>query len=124
MRVTPHAGPGRTPERSSDLKHTVPGSGAGPPVYFQHQRLHKQSVEILESAWLLHQEMNIATDQVETNTVKQLKSLFRKNRVDEMQQKMKALRSKWLQSDQDATLSIKAMFLYDDIVKNEMRLPE
>lgn len=68
--------------------------------------------------------MNIATDQVETNTVKQLKSLFRKNRVDEMQQKMKALRSKWLQSDQDATLSIKAMFLYDDIVKNEMRLPE
>lgn len=37
---------------------------------------------------------------------------------------MKALRSKWLQSDQDATLSIKAMLLYDDIVKNEIKLPE
>ena len=37
---------------------------------------------------------------------------------------MKALRSKWLQSDQDATLSIKAMLLYDDLIKNEIRLPE
>lgn len=37
---------------------------------------------------------------------------------------MKALRSKWLQSDQDATLSIKAMLLYDDVVKNDNKLPE
>ena len=41
-----------------------------------------------------------------------------------MQKKMKVLRNKWLQSDQDASLSIKAMLLYDDIVKNEIRLPE
>lgn len=44
----------------------------------------------------MHQEMNIHSDQVETNTVKQLKQLFKNNNVDEMQKKMKALRSKWL----------------------------
>lgn len=37
---------------------------------------------------------------------------------------MRALRSKWLPHDNDASLSLKAMILYDEVIKTGLKTPE
>lgn len=55
----------------------------------------ERSKRVLFDAWLLQLETNAMNEVVETNTVKQLKKLYRENNYDKVQKLMAALRSKW-----------------------------
>ena len=68
--------------------------------------------------------MTIKQDPIDPVTLKKLKNLYATNKLDEAQLKMRALRSKWLPHDNDASLSLKAMDLYDEVIKTGMKTPE
>ena len=95
-----------------------------PGQYYNNRRLLQQARGLLDNAWLMFQEMNIVTDPVETNTLKQLSILFKNNNMSDMQKKMNIIRSKWLESDFDASLSLQAMKIYNTVIKMGKDFPE
>jgi len=60
------------------------------------------------------------SEPIETNTVKQLTSIYDENTSD-LQQKMKALRSKWLECDEDSSMTFRAIQIYDDYIRFNIR---
>jgi hypothetical protein len=106
-------------EATTDMQKLSKGA-----KYYEKMRLSLQSHKVLESAWLLFQEMTIKHDVVDQVTLKKLKSLFRQNKLDEAQKKMRIVRPKWLAHDGDASLSLKAMQLYAEIIKTGAKTAE
>ena len=92
--------------------------------FYEQRRLEMQGNQVLEQAWLLFQEMTIKQESVDPITLKKLKNLYAKNRYDEVQMKMRVVRSKWLPHDNDASLSLKAMELYAEVIKTGIKTPE
>ena len=68
--------------------------------------------------------MTIKQESVDPVTMKKLKNLYARNKYDEAQMRMKVVRSKWLPHDNDASLSLKAMELYNEVIKTGIKTPE
>lgn len=68
--------------------------------------------------------MTIKQESIDPVTLKRLKNLYASKKYDEAQMKMRVVRSKWLAHDGDASLSLKAMELYDEVIKTGMKTPE
>mmetsp|Transcript_36224 Transcript_36224/g.55626 ORF Transcript_36224/g.55626 Transcript_36224/m.55626 type:complete len:187 (+) Transcript_36224:3021-3581(+) len=100
--------------------------------YFQKERFLLRGRQVLESAWLVSQQISkrrkaSSPDQrggaVEANkdlTSKELQKLFvlvNSRKFAKVQSQMEPLRSQWLASDADASLTIKSMKSFEDIVK-------
>ena len=91
----------------------------------QKERLHLQAKQVLLTAWLISQEMQICHDAVDSNTIKVMQNLRRNNKLNESQAKLAALRGdKWLIGDQDSSLTMMAIQKYDDHFKLGIEIPE
>jgi hypothetical protein len=68
--------------------------------------------------------MNTMSEPVETNTIKYLTKLFKENQFEILQRKMNVLRSKFYPADNDGSLSLKGIIVYEDQARNNLKMTE
>ena len=92
-------------EKKSVTKKTINIAGQ-----VQKERLNLQAKNVLLTAWLIFQEMQICHDAVDSNTIKVIQNLIKNNQLNESQAKLAALRGdKWLIGDCDSSLTMMAI---------------